>query len=208
LIPHWPVYLLASILKENPMSRPALVALVLQLVLGVPALATPIAYQLDPEASTVAFETDFGPDLITGSIPLKLADLRLDFDNVENCTVSVALDVTGATASFPFAAQALRGPKVLDAETHPQMTFESTSVAGAGAAADVSGDLTIRGVTRPVTFRAEIFRPQGSAETDRSRLTVRLTGRVNRSDFGATGWLDLVGDEVRIIITARINAKD
>jgi polyisoprenoid-binding protein YceI len=189
------------------MSRPALAALILHLALACPALAAPIAYRLDPEASTVAFETDFGPDIITGSIPLKLADLRLDFDNVANCSISVALDVTGATASFPFAAQALRGPKVLDAAAHPQMTFQSTSVAAAGDAADVTGNLTIRGVTRPVILRAEVFRPKGSAEGDRSRLSVRLTGRVNRSDFGATGWLDMVGDEVRIVITARIDAK-
>ena len=190
------------------MPRHLLAALILQLALAVPALAAPIAYRLDPAASTVAFETDFGPDTITGTIPLEVADLRLDFDNVANCSISVALDVTGATASFPFAAQALRGPKVLDATSHPQMTFQSTSVAGVGEAAEVTGDLTIRGVTRPVTLKAEIFRPQGSAVGDRSRLTVRLTGRVNRSNFGATGWLDMVGDEVRIIITARIDAKD
>jgi len=114
--------------------------------------------------------------------------------------------VTGAKASFPFAAQALKGPKVLDAKVYPRMTFESTSVRRAGEAADVTGNLTIRGVTRPVTLRAQIFRPQGSAATDLDHLTVKLTGRLNRSDFGATGWSDMVGDEVRIIITARIDA--
>lgn len=181
--------------------------LILALGLALPAQAATTAYALDPEASTVAFETDFGPDLITGSIPLRLADLTLDFDDVRNCTVAVELDVTGAKASFPFAAQALKGPKVLDAKAHPRMVFHSTSVKRAGAAADVTGDLTIRGVTKPVTLRAEIFRPKGSAEGDNSHLTVRLTGRVNRSDFGATGWSDMVGDEVRIIITARIDAK-
>jgi polyisoprenoid-binding protein YceI len=188
------------------MPRPVLAALILQLALAFPALSGAIAYRLDPEASTVAFETDFGPDLITGSIPLTMADLRLDFENAANCSVAVALDVTGASASFPFAAQALRGPKVLDAEAHPQMTFQSTSVAGTGSQAEVTGNLTIRGVTRPVTLLAEIFRPQGSAESDRSTLTVRLSGRINRSDFGATGWSDMVGDEVRIVITARIDA--
>ena len=170
------------------------------------ASAATTAYHLDPTASTVAFETDFGPDLITGSIPLDKADLSLDFDNVTNCTVAVALDVTGAKASFPFAAQALKGPKVLDAKDYPRMTFESTSVKGAGTAADVTGKLTIRGVTRTVTFKAQLFRPQGSAATDLDHLTVKLTGRVHRSDFGATGWSDMVGDEVRIIITARIDA--
>jgi polyisoprenoid-binding protein YceI len=193
--------------RSAPLFRLAALALTLHLAVAQASFAAQVAYALDASASTVAFETDFGPDQITGSIPLSEADLRLDFDNVANCTVSVELDVTGATASFPFAAQALKGPKVLDASTHPRMSFESTSVARAGEAAEVTGNLTIRGVTRPVTLKAEIFRPQGSAEGDRSRLTVRLTGRVNRSDFGATGWLDMVGDEVRIIITARIDAK-
>ena len=195
------------------MPRSAFTAGILWLALALsapvfgPVYAGTTAYKLDAAASTVAFETDFGPDLITGTIPLATADLRLDFENVSNCTVSVELDVTGAEASFPFAAQALKGPKVLDAKEHPKMTFESTSVARAGDAADVTGNLTLRGVTRPVTLRTEIFRPQGSAAGDNSRLTVRLTGRVNRSDFGATGWSDMVGDEVRIIITARIDAK-
>ena len=171
---------------------------------GVNAATT--AYHLDPAASTVAFETDFGPDLITGSIPLEKADLNLDFDNVANCTVEVALDVTGAKASFPFAAQALKGPKVLAAKDHPRMTFESTSVKRAGEAADVTGKLTIRGVTKTVTLRAQIFRPNGSATDDLAHLTVKLTGQVNRSDFGATGWSDMVGDQVRILITARIDA--
>ena len=53
------------------------------------------------------------------------------------------------------------------------MTFQSTSVVGRATAAEVTGNLTIRGVTRPVTLKAEIFRPQGSAAGDRSRLTVR-----------------------------------
>jgi polyisoprenoid-binding protein YceI len=179
----------------------------LALLASPPVAAAPIDYALDAAASTVAFETDFGPDLITGSIPLHSADLRLDFDNVANCTVAVALDVTGAKASFPFAAQALKGPKVLAAKEHPRMTFTSTSVKRRGEAADVTGNLTIRGVTKPVTLKVQIFRPQGSAVGDVSHLTVKLTGRVNRSDFGATGWSDMVGDEVRIIITARIDAK-
>jgi polyisoprenoid-binding protein YceI len=189
------------------MRRSALIVLMAALIQTSAARAAAIDYALDPSASTVAFETNFGPDLITGSIPLELADLTLDFDNVKNCTVDVVLDVRNAKASFPFAAQALKGPKVLDAKAHPRMIFESTSVKRAGDAADVIGNLTIRGVTRTTTLRAEIFRPKGSAADDFDHLTVRLTGRVNRSDFGATGWADMVGDEVRIIITARIDAE-
>lgn len=86
------------------------------------------------------------------------------------------------------------------------MTFESTSVKRAGEAADITGNLTIRGVTKLVTLRAQIFRPQGSNAADLDHLTVKLSGKVNRSDFGASGWSDMVGDQVRILITARIDA--
>lgn len=184
-----------------------LLSLLAGLTLGLPALAATIDYALDVDRSSVAFETDFGPDIITGTIPLNAADLSLDFEQVRNCSITVDLDVTGAAASFPFAAQALKGPKVLDARSYPRMTFASTSVVAAGAGATVTGNLTIRGVTRPVTLRAEIYRQAGTETGDRRRLTVRLTGKVNRSDYGATGWADMVGDEVRIIITARIEAK-
>ena len=188
------------------MRRLALAAL-LGLGLAPMLSAATVAYSIDAAHSTVAFETDFGPDKITGAIPLEKADLNLDFDNVTNCTVDVALDVTGATASFPFAAQALKGPKVLAARDYPRMSFTSTSVRGAGDVAEVTGTLTIRGVSRPATLTARLFRPKGSAPDDLEHLTVTLSGRVNRSDFGATGWADLVGDEVRILITARIDAR-
>ena len=170
--------------------------------------AAPVVYALDRDRSTVSFETDFGPDIISGTIPLNSADLTLDFDQVANCTIAVDLDVSGAQASFPFAAQALKGPKVLDAKNHPQMTFASTGVTAKGGGALVAGNLTIRGVTRPVTLSAEIYRQTGTETGDRSRMTVRLVGKVKRSAFGASGWSDLVSDEVRIIITARITAKE
>ncbi|MDP3261397.1 MAG: YceI family protein [Tabrizicola sp.] len=189
------------------MARTILSTLFAALLIPGPLMAAPVAYLLDRAASTVAFETAFGPDLITGTIPLDIADLTLDFDSVANCTVAVQLDVSGAEASFPFAAQALKGPKVLDAVAHPKMVFKSTAVKARGDGAIVAGNLTIRGVTRPVQLAAEIFRQKGTVEGDRSRLTVRLTGKINRSDFGATGWSDMVDDAVRIIITARIEAK-
>lgn len=175
---------------------------------AAPALARPVAYLLDPAASTVGFETDFGPDRITGHMPVDSARLDLDFDTVANSRIDVRLGAADAAASFPFAAQALKGPKVLDTGNHPDIHFESTSVRATAGGADVAGNLTIRGVTRPVTLAAIIWRQKGTAAGDLSRLTLRLTGRVNRSDYGATGWADMVGDEVRIIITARISRKE
>lgn len=185
------------------MHRIALAA-TLAVVLAATAHAAPATYALEPDESRVGFETDFGPDRITGTFVVTRADLTVDFDKVANTTIAVTLDVSQATASFPFAAQAMKGPKVLDAAAFPEITFVSSAVRREGDGAKVDGALTIRGVTRQVTLNAAIYRQQGSAEGDLSQLTVQLTGAVNRSDYGAIGWNDMVGDQVRLDILARI----
>jgi polyisoprenoid-binding protein YceI len=182
--------------------------LALSLSLALPAAAAPATYVLEPEESSVGFETDFGPDRITGTFTVTRADLTVDFDKLANTKVAVTLDTRRATASFPFAAQAMKGPKVLDSATWPEITFLSKAVRPAGDGAEVDGALTIRGVTRPVTLNANLYRQRGTAEGDLSQLTIRLTGAVKRSDYGATGWNDMVGDEVRIDILARIRQAD
>ena len=179
--------------------------LVLCLILvNTAARAEPQSYVLQPETSSVGFETDFGQDKITGRMPVSQADLSLDFQNVAASTVAVTLDVTGAEASFPFAAQAMKGPKVLDSQGFPTISFTSTAVAKDGDGARVRGNITIRGVSQPTELHAEIYRQKGSEAGDLSHLVIRLTGAVQRSDFGATGWNDMVGDQVRLDILARI----
>ncbi len=181
--------------------RIAILALILSA--GI-AHAAPVAYTLQPENSTVGFETDFGPDKITGRMPVSAANLSLDFQHVAASTVAVTLNVAGAQASFPFAAQAMKGPKVLDSGEFPTITFQSTAVKAEGDGAAVWGNITIRGVTKPAQLHAVIYRQAGSVAGDLSLLTIRLTGSVARSDFGATGWADMVGDQVRLDILARI----
>lgn len=169
------------------------------------AHAAPARYTLDAARSLVRFETSFGPDLITGDMPVRAADLTLDFANVANCRVFVRLDVTHARASFPFAAQAMKGPKVLDSARYPEILFQSTSVRREGDGARIAGNMTIKDVTRPVTLDAAFYRQKGTAPGDLSHLSIRLTGLVHRSDYGAIGWSDMVADEVRLDILARID---
>ena len=182
--------------------------LIALIALSGPLAAAPADYVLQPASSTVAFETDFGKDRISGRMPITQADLTLDFQSLANCKVAVTLDASGAEASFPFAAQAMKGPKVLDTGNHPHISFISTSVKSAGDGAKVSGWLTIRGVRQPVVLDAHIYRQKGTAAGDLSHLSIRLTGVVLRSTYGATGWADMVGDEVRLDILARIARVD
>lgn len=179
--------------------------LVLLLVaLAAPAWAAPRHYLLQKDQSTVGFTWFFGKDAVRGRMPVAAADIVIDFDQASNSRFQAAVDVTGAEAGFPFASQAMKGPKVLWSERFPRIEFVSRRVRPAGAGAVIEGDMTIRGVTRPVTMEAEVFRQRGTEAGDLRLLSIRLTTRVSRSAFGADGWSDMVGDEVRLEILARI----
>lgn len=185
------------------LARVGLVA-VLAVSVAAPALAVQRQYLLDRDASSVGFTWFLGKDAIKGAMPVDSADIALDFDRLENSRVRVAVDVTGAKAGFLFATQAMMGPKILDAAQYPKIVFQSSRVHRDGPHANVDGELTVRGVTRPVTFRVELYREEGQDPGDLSRVTVLVTGALNRSEFGADGWSDLAGDEVRLRIVARM----
>lgn len=172
-------------------SKPTLIAkltpMLALLLLAQVATAAPQAYQLQPDLSPAGFETDFGPDKITGTMPVLVADLTLDFAHVAGSKVAVTLNAAGSAASFPFASQAMRSPKVLDTAQVPEISFVSTSVTSEAQGATVAGNIPIRGVTQPASFHPEIWRQQGTIDGDLSHLTIRLTGAILRSHFGAVG---------------------
>ena len=173
-------------------------------LLGSPAGAAPAGYSLQAEGTVVGFSTNFGEDEITGHFPITSANLALDFDNPGKSTIEVVLNVAGATASFPFAAQALKGPKVLAADEFPQMSFTSTKIRADGEGARVEGMMTIRGQTRPIVMFAQFWQQSRQEAGNLSLLKIRLTGALMRSEYGATGWSDMVADEVRLDIIALI----
>jgi polyisoprenoid-binding protein YceI len=97
----------------------------------------------------------------------------------------------------------VKGADFFDVETFPELTFVSTSISGSGETYELSGDLTIRGITRPVTFETEFngvaVDPFGATRAGFSGQTI-----ISRKDFGLT-WnaaLEaggvLVGDKVTI----------
>jgi polyisoprenoid-binding protein YceI len=182
-------------------------ALCSQLVCAAAARAEPRPYSLDPAGSTVAFLAEFGKNPIRGTMPVQTAVLNLDFDRVDRSTVSVTLNAKDARTNFPFAAEALKAASVLDTLQHPLLQFQSTLVRATPKGATIDGNLTLRGVTHPIRLEATLFRQQGTPQGDRSRLTLHLTGTVHRDSFGATGWSDMVGNEVQIDIRARIHAN-
>lgn len=174
--------------------------------------AAPTRYILDESASQVGFIYTLNGADQKGMMPVERADLMIDPQNLRASTVDVLVNVQQTRTGLIFATDALKAPSVLDATQHPTIRFVATEIrlgvnGRLSEGAQIDGNITLRGVTRPTTFQASLFRIQGSAPDDLSTLTVRLTGSVRRSDFGADGYSDLVGDIVDLDIFARIQAQ-
>jgi polyisoprenoid-binding protein YceI len=97
----------------------------------------------------------------------------------------------------------LRSERWLDAAQFPTMRFQSTSVLPAGeSAADVTGDLTLHGVTAPVTLHVTLNQFGPAPNNQRPAAGFSATGTVSRTVFGIATAPQLIGDEVTITIEA------
>ena len=182
--------------------------IVFLLLLAAPALAEPVPYALQTDQSRVGFTWFFGSTPVKGAMPVKRAALVLDFDRPENSRVRVAADAANASAGNVLAQDVMTGNQILWTDRYPEIIFESSRIRRDGqGGAIVEGDLTLRGITRPQTFRARLFRPGNAAPGDRRRLTIRLEGTLSRAAFGADGYANMVGDTIRLDITALILAQ-
>ena len=101
----------------------------------------------------------------------------------------------------------LSSPDFFDAEQYPEMTYVVTGIAGADGRYAITGDLTIKDVTREVVLDAEVSGPVADPWGS-TRMGLSATGKLNRKDFGLTwnvvteaGGL-LVGDDVKLSIDA------
>jgi polyisoprenoid-binding protein YceI len=94
----------------------------------------------------------------------------------------------------------LRSPDFLNSKQYPAISFKSTSVKGVGEGLSVTGDLTLHGETKPVTF---VLKGGKTAEfpkgVKRTGYSTELT--IKRSEFGMDKMLDAIGDEIRIAIS-------
>jgi polyisoprenoid-binding protein YceI len=115
--------------------------------------------------------------------------------------ISVTLDARSLDTGDPAVSKQFAG-EFLDADKNPQITFVSTAVqAGAAGHGAVTGDLTFRGVTRPVTLDVT-YNGTSSGLIGGRRMGFSATTVIKRSDFGSSAWQNAVGDDVRLVIEA------
>jgi polyisoprenoid-binding protein YceI len=148
-------------------------------------------YNAQPVPSTFSFAVRHtGVFWFRGSLSDVTATLRGDG---EALVLEGAARVDSVSVVEPAAMRAsVLGPEFFDAERHPEITFRSTSIHLAGdGQAEVDGELTIRGVTRPVSARGTYAPPRASSYGEVAGLQLRTS--IDRREFGFDWQMELPG---------------
>jgi len=158
-------------------------------------------WQLDPVHSSVDFQIEYLAGTFKGTFREVSATLQVDDGRA---TLEGSATVESVDVKDPNLSAHLLSPEFFDAEQYPELRFRAEDVELDGETAAVRGDITIRGVTRPLagtgTASAAIVDGFG-----RERLGIRLTATVDRTEFGLNWNMALptgkkaLADDVTII---------
>ena len=146
-----------------------------------------MTWTLDPAHSSVTFSAKhMMVTTVRGSMKIRDFDLDLDLDQPERSSVRVSLDAASIDTGQQMRDDHLRSADFLKTDEFPAIDFVSTRIVRTGDdAGDLHGDLTIRGVTRPIVLKADfggiVPNMQGG-----QRGAFSAIGKINREDFGLT----------------------
>jgi len=181
-------------------------------LLLAPALAAASTWQIDPAHSSVQFAIrHLMVSTVRGTMGKVSGTLTLDETDVTRSTVTATVDASGIDTREAKRDEHLRSPEFLDTKKYPTITFTSTKVEKIeDGRYQVSGDLTLRGVTKPVVLTVEGSPAPINDPFGNTKLGGTAKTRINRQEFGVA-WskkLDaggvVVGDDVDITIDVEL----
>lgn len=174
----------------------------------LPAVAGTTTYQIDPRHSSANFGvTHLMISTVRGEFHGVTGTVVVDDANLGNSSVSVTIDATTVDTREPDRDKDLKSDRFLDAAKYPTITFKSSKVEkNADGSLKITGDLTIRGVTKTVVLTSTAPKPAIKDPWGLQRTAVSASTKINRQDFGVS-WnqkLDsggvVVGDDVNITL--------
>lgn len=165
--------------------------------------AAPLSYKMDPaHTDVIAQWSHFGysnPIAHFGDVD---GTIVYDADNVGASSVEVTMPMSGMSSHVAKFDEHLRSAELFDVANFPEATFKSTKVESAGEGKlTITGDLTIKGVTRPVVLAATINKVAEHPMSKQPTAGFDATATFKRSDFGLGLYAPAVSDEVQIRIT-------
>jgi polyisoprenoid-binding protein YceI len=188
---------------------------VLLLLLTLPFAAGASSWDIDPVHSRVGFSVKhMKVARVHGAFRTVRGTLELDEKNPSRSRLDVTIDATSIDTGHPQRDGHLKSADFFDVENHPTLTFKSTKVTPLGKERfRVQGELTMRGISRPVVLEAVVPRDEVPAGKGEARRGATATGTLNRKDFGLTwnraleGGGVLVSEEVALTIDVELKKK-
>lgn len=155
-------------------------SLTLLFALALPCVASAADYTVQPSGSTLGFTSSFQGSSFDGQFGKWTAAISYDQAKLAASKFDVTVDLSSAKTGDSDRDSALPGADFFDTAKYPQAHFVTTGFRQQGSQVIADGNLTLRGVTKPVSLNVT-FKPQGSG------ATLDVSGTVNRLDFGVGG---------------------
>jgi polyisoprenoid-binding protein YceI len=172
----------------------------------------PTQWQIDPAHSAAHFSVrHLMISNVRGEFTKLSGNAVIDPSDLTKSSVEVTIDAASVNTREPQRDEHLRSADFFDVANHPTLSFRSRRVESLGGEnLKITGDLTIRGVTREVTFDAEGPTPSVKDPWGNVRAGITASTKIDRKDFGVafnalteTGGV-MVGNEVKITIEAEL----
>ena len=170
-----------------------------------------MTWTIDPSHSSVGFSARYmGLTTVRGRFEKYDATFDIDPEDLINSRARVEVDMASVDTANDKRDEHLRSPDFFDVERYPKMVFESNDIERIGDDRyRVTGDLTIRDITKPATFEVE-FAGEGQDPWGNRRLAGNLVGEIRRSDWDlkwnvaleAGGFL--VSDKIKIEVEGQL----
>jgi polyisoprenoid-binding protein YceI len=185
--------------------------LLLSAALSISSLALASTWDIDSTHASANFTVKhLMVANVSGSLGQVTGKVELDDKDVTKSKVEATIDVKSIDTKNAKRDEHLRGKDFFEVEKFPSITFKSTKIEKAGEKFKITGDLTMHGVTKPVTLDTEI-----SAEVvdpwKNVKRAVSATGTINRKDFGLVWQAALanngvvVSEDVKLFIDVELN---
>jgi polyisoprenoid-binding protein YceI len=179
-----------------------LAAAVLAASFAAPALAAPRPVDIDLSHTRVWFYVNhLGLSELYGDFTKFDIDLKVDPENLANSSVGASIDTSTVDMRHEGLNTHLKKPDFFNVEQFPAMRFESTGVTTSGDnRLAVAGNLTLLGVTKPVTLDVTINKIGEHPMRKIPWVGFNATATIKRSEFGMNYAVPNIGDEIRISI--------
>jgi polyisoprenoid-binding protein YceI len=160
-------------------------------------------YKVETNHTQVGFSlSHFGFTNYSGLFAGATGNLQVDPKHLEGAKLEVTVPVQSLITTVPVLTDELKGDKWFDAAKYPSATFTSTKVVPTADGATITGNFTLRGVTKPVELHAH-FLHAGVNPIDKAyTIGFQATGTIKRTDYGISLYAPAVGDEVTLTIAA------